>query len=106
MGAGEVINDAFTYGYIMILGCFSIFIPAMMTAIFRSEGKIKRVTYPLMLGSFINMILDPIFIYVLNLGVAGAAIATIISALMVMCQMIYWMFIKRDGFLKIRVERS
>ena len=104
MGAGEVINDAFTYGYIMILGCFSIFIPAMMTAIFRSEGKIKRATYPLILGSFINMILDPIFIYVLNLGVAGAAIATIISALMAMCQMIYWMFIKRDGFLKIRMH--
>ena len=104
MGAGEVINDAFTYGYIMILGCFSIFIPAMMTAIFRSEGKIKRATYPLMLVSFINMILDPIFIYVLNLGVAGAAIATIISALMAMCQMIYWMFIKRDGFLKIRMH--
>ncbi len=57
-----------------------------------------------MLGSFINMILDPIFIYVLNLGVAGAAIATIISALMVMCQRIYWMFIKRDGFLKIRMH--
>ena len=32
-----------------------------------------------MAGAVLNVILDPIFIYVLNLGVAGAAIATAIS---------------------------
>lgn len=101
MGAGEVINDAFTYGYIMILGCFSIFIPAMMTAIFRSEGKIKRATYPLMLGSFINMILDPIFIYVLNFGIAGAAWATVISSTLSCVVMSYWIWGKKDLYLDL-----
>ena len=62
MGAGEVINDAATYGYIILAGCFSIFIPAMLSAIFRSQGEIKRASYPLMYTAIINMILDPIFI--------------------------------------------
>jgi putative MATE family efflux protein len=104
MGAGEVINDASTYGYIIMLGCYSIFIPVMMSAIFRSEGEIKRASYPLMYTAIINMILDPIFIYVLNLGVAGAAAATVIAATIPLFQMIYWMFIKRDSFLKIKMS--
>ena len=104
MGASEVINDASAYGYIIMLGCYSIFIPVMMSAIFRSEGEIKRASYPLMYTAIINMILDPIFIYVLNLGVAGAATATVIAATIPLFQMIYWMFIKRDSFLKIKMS--
>ena len=104
MGAGEVINDAATYGYIILAGCFSIFIPAMLSAIFRSQGEIKRASYPLMYTAIINMILDPIFIYILNLGVDGAAISTLIGATITMFQMIYWMFIKRDSFLKIKMS--
>lgn len=104
MGAGEVIADASNYGYIVMAGCFSIFIPAMMSAIFRSQGEIKRASYPLMYTAIINMILDPIFIYVLKLGMIGAAIATVIAATIPMFQMIYWMFIKRDSFLKISMR--
>ena len=104
MGAGEVINDASTYGYIILAGCFSIFIPAMLSAIFRSQGEIKRASYPLMYTAIINMVLDPIFIYILNLGIAGAAIATVIAATIPMFQMVYWMFIKRDSFLKIKMS--
>ena len=104
MGAGEVINDASTYGYIVMAGSFSIFIPAMMSAIFRSQGEIKRASYPLMYTAIINMILDPIFIYVLNLGVGGAAIATVIAATIPMFLMMYWMFIKKDSFLKINMK--
>ena len=46
------------------------------------------------------MILDPIFIYTFNLGVKGAAVATLISALFVILIMIYWFYIKKDTYLK------
>ena len=46
------------------------------------------------------MVLDPIFIYTLNLGVRGAAIATIISSLFVIIILLYWFYIKKDTFLK------
>ena len=104
MGAGEVITDASNYGYIVMAGSYSLFLPAMLSAIFRSQGKIKYASYPLMYTAIINMILDPIFIYILNLGITGAAIATVIAAAIPLFQMIYWMFIKRDVFLKIKMK--
>ena len=104
MGAGEVINESMTYGTIVIGGIFSIFLPAMMAAIFRSQGEIKRASYPLMFTAVINMVLDPIFIYVLGWGIAGAAVATVISGTLPMFQMMYWMFVKRDSFLEVKLS--
>ena len=104
MGAADVIDLTLEYGYIIIGGIFSVFIPAMMSAIFRSEGEIRRASYPLMFTAIFNMILDPIFIYLLDLGVTGAAIATVVAAALPMIAMIYWMFIKKDSFLKITMK--
>ena len=104
MGAGEVIDYALAYGYIVLGGVYSLFIPAMLAAIFRSQGEIERASYPLMLTAIINMILDPIFIYVLGWGITGAAIATVLAATLAMLPMIYWMFYKKDSFLEIRLS--
>ena len=104
MGAADVINDALAYGYAVIGGIFSVFIPAMMSAIFRSQGEIKRASYPLMITAVINMILDPIFIYFLGLGVLGAGIATSLAGALSILPMLYWMFVKRDSFLKISMK--
>ena len=104
MGAGEVIDYALSYGYIVLGGVFSLFIPAMLAAIFRSQGEIERASYPLMLTAIINMILDPIFIYVIGWGITGAAIATVLAATLAMLPMIYWMFYKKDSFLEIRLS--
>ena len=104
MGAGEIISQTLDYGYIVIGGVFSVFIPAMMAAIFRSQGEVKRASYPLMLTAIINMILDPIFIYVFGWGLQGAAFATVLAATLAMLPMIYWMFVKRDSFLKVKMS--
>ena len=104
MGAAEIISQALDYGYIIIAGCFSVFIPAMMAAIFRSQGEVKRASYPLMLTAIINMILDPIFIYMFNWGVGGAAFATVLSGALSMIPMLYWMFIKKDSFLEVKMS--
>lgn len=102
MGAGEVIKETMAYGSIVIGGIFSIFIPSMMAAVFRSEGEIKRASYPLLFTAVINMILDPIFIYVFGMGVVGAAIATVLAGTLPMLLMIYWMFYLRDSFIKVK----
>lgn len=104
MGAADVLDYSLTYGYIVLGGVFSLFLPAMMAAIFRSQGEVERASYPLMLTAIINMILDPIFIYVLGLGITGAAIATVLAATLAMLPMIYWMFYKKDSFLEIRLS--
>lgn len=104
MGAASIIDETLDYGYILLAGIFSLFLPAMMAAIFRSQGEIKRASYPLILNAIINMILDPIFIYVFGWGVKGAAFATVIAGTSALIPMGYWMFVKRDSFLEIRMK--
>ena len=104
MGAGDIIDETMTYGSIVIGGVFSIFLPAMMAAVFRSQGEIRRASYPLLFTAVINMILDPIFIYYFNLGVGGAAVATVLSGTLPMFLMMYWMFYKRDSFLEVKMS--
>nr|WP_319516897.1 MATE family efflux transporter [uncultured Cohaesibacter sp.] len=47
--------------------------------IVRSAGKAKEAMFGMMLGTGLNIILDPIFILYFNMGVGGAAIATLIG---------------------------
>ena len=51
----------------------------------RSDGNPKTSMYTMVLGASINIILDPIFIFGLNLGIKGAAYATVISQFVALC---------------------
>ena len=75
----EVIPYSLQYCRIILLGFvfFSFSIAAEM--IIRAEGKPRAAMYPIIIGAVLNMILDPIFIFIFKMGVRGAAIATIIS---------------------------
>lgn len=80
LGAIEsVMPYAIPYAGIYIT--FSIFnvFNVTMNNIVSSEGAAKTAMCALMAGAFLNVILDPFFIYALHLGVTGAAIATAIS---------------------------
>ena len=83
MGAGETISYATDYGVLFILGSVFIILSNALYGIFRGEGDSTRPMYAMIASAVLNMILDPIFIYALNLGVKGAAIATLISAIFV-----------------------
>ena len=50
-----------------------------MNNIVSSEGAAKTTMCALLLGAVLNIGLDPLFIYILDIGVEGAAIATAIS---------------------------
>ena len=99
MGAGQTIGYATDYGVIIILGSIFIILSNALYGIFRGEGDTTRPMYAMIASAVLNMILDPIFIYTFNLGVKGAAIATLISAVFVIAILIYWFYIKKDTFL-------
>ena len=61
------------YGYPIMIGSF------VLNNILRSEGKSLLSMIGLTTGGILNIILDPIFIKGLDMGISGAAIATIIS---------------------------
>lgn len=75
----DVMPHALSYTRIYIV--FSIFnvFNVTMNNIVSSEGAARTAMLALMSGAVLNVILDPIFIYGRNLGVAGAAVATALS---------------------------
>ena len=100
MGAGQTINYATDYGVIILAGSIFIILSNALYGIFRGEGDSKRPMYAMIASAVLNIILDPIFIYTFNLGVKGAAIATLISAVFVIMILVYWFYIKKDTYLK------
>ena len=101
MGAGDTIQYAMNYSYI-IFGFLFIFVySGVASAIFRSEGDMRRATIAIAVTAIMNIILDPVFIYLLNFGIAGAAWATVISAILSCLVMSYWIWGKKDLYLDL-----
>lgn len=98
MGAESVMSYAIDYSHVLFVGSFSILLPEMLSGMFRAEGNIKRATVPMAVTAILNIILDPIFIYIFGLGIEGAAIATVIASTVSLLLLLYWMFIKKDTF--------
>jgi putative MATE family efflux protein len=98
VGAGDIVNLVVSYANIMFAGTIIIFFNMVATSILRAEGDANRSMYVMMFGAFINIILDPIFIYVLGFGVAGAAWATVISMSISSLVMVNWLFRKKDTY--------
>ncbi|HAZ37016.1 MAG TPA: MATE family efflux transporter [Clostridiaceae bacterium] len=76
---GDVLIYAKSYISIILLGAPLQNIGFGMNNVIRAEGNPNRAMITMLSGAILNIILDPIFIFVFNMGVEGAAIATVIS---------------------------
>ncbi len=82
-GASEnTIGFAKSYMTIMLLGSPFIGMQMTMSGLLRSEGATKESMIGMMIGSILNIVLDPILILWLGMGVSGAALATTIGNLL------------------------
>ncbi len=75
----NVYKYALDYGKIIILGSPFMIIYSSLSSIIRADGSPKYSMIMLVIGALINIVLDPIFIFVFNMGVKGGALATIIG---------------------------
>ncbi len=79
-GATEtIIEEASTYGRIIVGGSFFLMLSMVLNNLLRSEGAALYSSIGQILGAVLNIILDPIFIFILDMGITGAAVATVIS---------------------------
>ena len=79
-GASDVtLPYAVSYSRIYILGSICVLIVMGMNTFITTQGFAKISMLTTVIGAVINIVLDPIFIYALNMGVKGAALATVIS---------------------------
>ena len=93
-GAGdETLSYANDYLNIILFGATFNMVGFGMNNLIRSEGNAKIAMYSILISAITNMILDPIFIFGLNMGVKGAAYATIIS-MAILCIWVLYHFTK------------
>lgn len=79
-GASSVtLSYAVSYARIYILGSVFVLIVLGMNLFITTQGFAKISMLTTVIGAVINIILDPVFIFVLGMGVRGAALATVIS---------------------------
>ncbi|CAI9100005.1 OLC1v1036922C4 [Oldenlandia corymbosa var. corymbosa] len=74
-----MLNPAIKYLTVRSLGAPAVLLSLAMQGVFRGFKDTKTPLYATMMGDIVNIILDPIFIFVFGFGVTGAAIAHVIS---------------------------
>ena len=99
LGATDsILPFAATYASIYIVSCIFNVFNVTMNNIVTSEGAAKTTMCALLTGAVLNIALDPLFIYVFDLGVAGATIATAISQVVSTCVYLTYIFRKKSVF--------
>ena len=89
------------YLSIYLLGTIFVMIGMGLNLFITAQGQAKVSMIAVLIGAFLNLILDPIFIFLLNLGVKGAALATVISQAVSAIWVLSFLLSKR-ATLKIR----
>ena len=100
----EVLPQAWEYLKVSCYGLsFGVF-SGFFRSILAGEGDMK---FPMILagiGTVLNIILDPIFIFTLNFGVSGAAWATTISQMIIFIIFIYMLFFKDHAYVQFKLR--
>jgi putative MATE family efflux protein len=99
---GEVLSLATQYFEIVVLSFLFQILNVTFRSIMSGEGD---TTTPLALqgsGTILNIALDPIFIFSLDMGVRGAALATVVSQALVFGAFILYIFVRKGTYVKFR----
>ena len=110
--SGTILSLAWDYLQVMCIGIPFMVFSGFFRSILAGEGDMK---FPMMvagLGTVLNIILDPIFIFDLDnfggigfgLGIKGAAMATVISQCIVFSVFIYMLFVKEHAYITFRIK--
>ncbi len=103
-GASEnTISYAVNYMNIYAIGTIFVQLTLGMNAFITAQGFAKTGMLSVLIGAVANIILDPVFIFGMNMGVRGAALATIISQALSCIWVLSFLFGKKT-FLKIKPE--
>ena len=108
-GSEQTIPYAKDYLNIVVPGTILTSLSFGFNAVMRASGYPKKAMFTMLIGAVANVILDPIFIFWLDMGIKGAAVATIIS--MLLCTLFVMNhFVQKDSIVRFhrgtfRLER-
>lgn len=96
-GASEnILPFAMSYMRIIFSGAVFQIVSIGLNNFLRADGQPKLAMITMFMGAGVNIILDPVFIYVLDMGMAGAALATILSQFISMVWILSYFLSKRS----------
>ena len=109
---GEILSLGWDYLFVIILGLPFMVFSGFFRSILAGEGDMK---FPMMvagLGTVLNIVLDPIFIFDLKayggfglgLGVKGAALATVISQIIGFLIFVFMLFVKKHAYVTFKLN--
>ncbi|MBE5962038.1 MAG: MATE family efflux transporter [Lachnospiraceae bacterium] len=101
--SSDTIVYALEYLDIYLIGTIFVQLALGLNMFITSQGQAKVAMLSVLIGAVINIVLDPILIFGLDMGVKGAALATIISQACSAIWVLAFLFSKRSG-IRIRVE--
>lgn len=100
--AEEILSDSLRYGYIILGGLTVTMAYNLCSGVLRALGDSRTPFFAIIISSVLNVLLDCLFIFVINIGVSGVAVATILSQ--AVSAMICILRLRRIG--SIRVNRG
>lgn len=92
------------YFSIIVIGMIPVMGSMVFNNMLRAEGSAKVAMTSMIIGTGLNIILDPIFIYGLNLDIKGAAIATVISQITAVTFVLLYTYLSKKTTLKYSVK--
>ena len=95
---------AYPYMMIYLIGTLPSMLTLGMNPFINAQGYSTAGMCSVLIGAIMNLVLDPIFIFLFGLGIQGAAIATLISQC-VSAIFVYW-FLKNRSELKVRLLKK
>ena len=101
---GEVIGQAVLYMRVYFIGMPATMLYNFGAAILRAVGDTRRPLYFLTLAGLVNVAGDLLFVLVLDMGVAGVAVATVISQI-ISATLIVLCLMRQDGMCNVNLRR-
>ena len=95
----RILPQAWEYFGVIVSGYIFMVSSVFFRSILSGEGDMRTPVVIQGAGTILNIILDPIFIFALDMGVKGAALATVLSQLSVSLVFIYIMLIKKRSYI-------
>lgn len=102
--AGELLDLSLSYTNIIFYGVIFLFPLFTLGATLRGIGDVKTPMIIMIAANIINMVIDPIFIFTFGWGVAGAAIATVLSNFIGLILYV-WVFWRDKTFIPIKFNK-
>lgn len=103
-GASDnTIGYSSTYISIYLLGTVFVELAVGLNTFISAQGQARTAMFSVLIGAVVNIVLDPIFIFVFHMGVAGAAVATIISQALSATWVLHFLCSEKSG---IRLKKA